>query len=150
MFILGCTGNLLSVWVCVSTVIPRLKSLSLRGLVEDEICAPVTHEFTQRNYLSWMMVVLLYCAELDLSTRGSEQWIPKVFIDPGGRHSLASVCSSSTADTYYIHGKWRKPRILSRLKGLTLSSVAWNRQQINEGIINPHQEYKIISFSLCL
>jgi hypothetical protein len=129
-------------------VILTRKSFSLRGLAEDKSFAPVTHEFTQRLYLSWMMMIMLYSAELDLSTRGTEQWIPKVFIDPGGRHSLASVCSSSTADTYYIHGKWRKPRMLSRLKGLTLSSVAWNRQQINEGIITPHQEYNI-SFSLC-
>lgn len=130
-------------------VILTRKSFSLRALAEDKICASVTHEFTQRLYLSWrMMMIMLYSAELDLSTRGTEQWIPKVFIDPGGRHSLASVCSSSTADTYYIHGKWRKPRMLSRLKGLTLSSVAWNRQQINEGIITPHQEYNI-SFSLC-
>ncbi|CAK9261476.1 unnamed protein product [Sphagnum jensenii] len=71
--------------------------------------------------------------ELDLSTRGVvDQWIHKVFIDPGGRHSLATICSSVTADTYYIHGKWKKPRVISRLKGMTVSSVAWNRQQINE------------------
>ncbi len=47
--------------------------------------------------------------EVDLSTRGVvDQWIHKVFIDPGGRHSLATICSSVTADTYYIHGKWKK------------------------------------------
>lgn len=70
--------------------------------------------------------------ELDLSARGIEQWIPKVFIDPGGRHSIFTVCSNATADTYYLHGKWRKPRMFSRLKGSTVSSVAWNRAQINE------------------
>lgn len=70
--------------------------------------------------------------ELDLGARGMEQRIPKVFIDPGGRHSVFTVCSSSTADTYYLHGKWRKPRMLSRLKGSTASCVAWNRGQINE------------------
>lgn len=79
-------------------------------------------------------VMVIVCpAELDLSARGTEQWIPKVFIDPGGRHSLATCCSSASADTYYIHAKWKKPRVLSRLKGLTVSSVAWNKQQINEG-----------------
>jgi len=71
--------------------------------------------------------------ELDLSTRGViDQWIHKVFIDPG-RHSLATLCSSVRADTYYIHGKWKKPGVISRLKGMTVSSVAWNHQQINEG-----------------
>jgi len=72
--------------------------------------------------------------ELDLSTRGViDQWIHKVFIDPG-RHSLATLCSSVRADTYYIHGKWKKPGVISRLKGMTVSSVAWNHQQINEGM----------------
>ncbi len=62
--------------------------------------------------------------ELDLSTRGViDQWIHKVFIDPS-RHSLATICSSVSADTYYIHGKWKKPRVISRLKGMTVSSVA--------------------------
>jgi hypothetical protein len=73
--------------------------------------------------------------ELDLSTRGViDQWIHKVFIDPGGRHSLATICSIVSADTYYILGKWKKPRVISRLKGMTVNSVAWNRQQINEGM----------------
>jgi hypothetical protein len=78
-------------------------------------------------------LVVAIVAELDLGARGMEQRIPKVFIDPGGRHSVFTVCSSSTADTYYLHGKWRKPRMLSRLKGSTASCVAWNRGQINEG-----------------
>ncbi|KAG0626001.1 hypothetical protein M758_2G095100 [Ceratodon purpureus] len=70
--------------------------------------------------------------ELDLGARGMEQRIPKVFIDPSGKHSIFTVCSSATADTYYLHGKWRKPRMFSRLKGSTVSCVAWHRAQINE------------------
>jgi hypothetical protein len=88
-----------------------------------------THSLNQCLSFWWELT------ELDLSTRGVvDQWIHKVFIDPGGRHSLATICSSVTADTYYIHGKWKKPRVISRLKGMTVSSVAWNRQQINEGM----------------
>lgn len=81
------------------------------------------------------LVNVVVVAELDLGARGVEQRIPKVFIDPGGRHSIFTVCSSATTDTYYLHGKWRKPRMFSRLKGSTVSSVAWNRAQINEGSI---------------
>lgn len=85
------------------------------------------------NISTRFLSFLFFVAELDLSARGIEQWIPKVFIDPGGRHSIFTVCSSSSADTYYLHGKWRKPRMFSRLKGSTVSSVGWNRAQINEG-----------------
>lgn len=37
------------------------------------------------------------------------------------------------AETFYTHAKWPKPRVLSRLKGLLVNAVAWNRQQITEG-----------------
>jgi hypothetical protein len=85
-----------------------------------------THSLNQCLGFWWELT------ELDLSTRGViDQWIHKVFIDPG-RHSLATICSSVSADIYYIHGKWKKPCVISRLKGMTVSSVAWNCQQINE------------------
>jgi len=87
-----------------------------------------THSLNQCLGFWWELT------ELDLSTRGViDQWIHKVFIDPG-RHSLATICSSVSADIYYIHGKWKKPRVISRLKGMTVSSVARNCQQINEGM----------------
>ncbi|KAJ7297796.1 hypothetical protein O6H91_Y035600 [Diphasiastrum complanatum] len=71
--------------------------------------------------------------ELDLTTsRVVEQSVHKVFIDPGGKHALITIRSSAGAETYYIHSKWRKPRVLSKLKGLLVNAVAWNRQQINE------------------
>eukprot|EP01018_Ginkgo_biloba_P010354 Gb_14455 [translate_table: standard] len=71
--------------------------------------------------------------ELDLSvSRTGDQPVHRVFVDPGGRHCLAVVLSSGGAETYYAHAKWRKPRILSKLKGLVINALAWNRQQITE------------------
>nr|ATA62870.1 putative zinc ion binding protein [Hesperocyparis bakeri] len=71
--------------------------------------------------------------ELDLSvSRTVDQTVHRVFVDPGGKHCLAVVLSNGVAETYYIHAKWRKPRILSKLKGLVINAVAWNRQQISE------------------
>lgn len=73
-------------------------------------------------------------ADIDLSVgRPGEQSIHKVFVDPGGSHCIATVIGSSGADTYYTHAKWTKPRILSKLKGLVVNAVAWNRQHITEG-----------------
>ncbi|KAH9310907.1 hypothetical protein KI387_025942, partial [Taxus chinensis] len=71
--------------------------------------------------------------EVDLSvSRTGDQTVHRVFVDPGGKHCLAVVLSSGGAETYYTHAKWRKPRILSKLKGLVINAVAWNRQQISE------------------
>lgn len=71
--------------------------------------------------------------EIDLSTgRPGEQSIHRVFIDPGGSHCIASVVGSGGVDTFYTHAKWIKPRVLTKLKGLVVNAVAWNRQLITE------------------
>ncbi|KAM3233933.1 hypothetical protein P3L10_019292 [Capsicum annuum] len=63
--------------------------------------------------------------DIDLSIgRPGEQSIHKVFVDPGGSHCIANVIGSSGADTYYTHAKWKKPRILGKLKGLVVNAVA--------------------------
>ncbi|XP_044466444.1 vacuolar sorting protein 18 [Mangifera indica] len=71
--------------------------------------------------------------DIDLSLgRPGEQSIHKVFVDPGGSHCIATILGSGGAETFYTHAKWSKPRVLSKLKGLTVNAVAWNRQQITE------------------
>ncbi|XP_061346722.1 vacuolar sorting protein 18 isoform X1 [Gastrolobium bilobum] len=69
--------------------------------------------------------------EIDLSVgRTGEQSIHRVFVDPGGSHCIATVVGPGGAETFYTHAKWTKPRVLSKLKGLVVNAVAWNRQQI--------------------
>ncbi|OMO98799.1 hypothetical protein COLO4_13682 [Corchorus olitorius] len=71
--------------------------------------------------------------DIDLSAgRPGEQSIHRVFVDPGGSHCIATIVGTGGADTFYTHAKWTKPRVLSRLKGLVVNAVAWNRQQITE------------------
>jgi hypothetical protein len=78
--------------------------------------------------------LLFHDAELDLSvSRTGDQHVHRVFVDPGGKHCLAVLLGTGGAETYYTHAKWRKPRMLSKLKGLVINAVAWNRQQITEG-----------------
>ncbi|CAL9055510.1 unnamed protein product [Musa banksii] len=72
--------------------------------------------------------------DLDFSGgRGGDQLVHRVFVDPRGSHCIATVLHAAGAETYYIHAKWARPRVLSRLKGLVVNAVAWNRQQITEG-----------------
>lgn len=71
--------------------------------------------------------------EIDLSAgRPGDQSIHRVFVDPGGSHCIATVVGPGGAETFYTHAKWTKPRVLSKLKGLVVNAVAWNRQQITE------------------
>ncbi|KAF4382554.1 hypothetical protein F8388_015382 [Cannabis sativa] len=71
--------------------------------------------------------------DIDLSAgRPGDQSIHRVFVDPGGSHCIATVVGSGGADTFYTHAKWSKPRLLSKLKGIVVNAVAWNRQQITE------------------
>lgn len=71
--------------------------------------------------------------EFDLSVgRQGDQSIHRVFVDPGGCHCIATVVGQGGAETFYTHAKWTKPRVLSKLKGLVVNAVAWNRQQITE------------------
>ncbi|KAL2492637.1 zinc ion binding [Abeliophyllum distichum] len=71
--------------------------------------------------------------DIDLSAgRPGEQSIHRVFVDPGGSHCIATVVGNGTSDTFYTHAKWTKPRVLSKLKGLVVNAVAWNRQHITE------------------
>ncbi|KAG5551850.1 hypothetical protein RHGRI_010074 [Rhododendron griersonianum] len=73
--------------------------------------------------------------DIDLSVgRPGEQSIHRVFVDPGGSHCIATVVGTGGADTFYTHAKWTKPRVLSKLKGLVVNTVAWNRQHITEGM----------------
>lgn len=76
--------------------------------------------------------------DFDLTVgRTGEQSVHRVFVDPGGSHCIATVTGNGGSETYYIHAKWSKPRVLSKLKGLVVNAVAWNRQQITEGSFSP-------------
>ncbi|KAI3701302.1 hypothetical protein L2E82_45956 [Cichorium intybus] len=71
--------------------------------------------------------------DIDLSIgRPGEQSIHRVFVDPGGCHCIATVIGVAGSDTYYMHAKWSRPRVLVKLRGLVVNTVAWNRQQITE------------------
>ncbi|XP_071902162.1 vacuolar sorting protein 18 isoform X4 [Coffea arabica] len=72
-------------------------------------------------------------SDIDLSAgRPGDQSIHRVFVDPGGSHCIATIVGPGGADTFYTHAKWTRPRLLSKLKGLIVNAVAWNRQLITE------------------
>src|SRR4051812_9473883 len=58
-------------------------------------------------------------------TRKAEEKIHKIFLDPTGSHLIISM---ENEDNYYLHMKWKKPKIMSKMKGVIVQSVAWDRQ----------------------
>ncbi|KAH8174640.1 pep3/Vps18/deep orange family protein [Sarocladium implicatum] len=49
--------------------------------------------------------------------------VSRLFLDPTASHLLIGT---EAGDTYYLHSQARQPRLLSRLRGLVIESVAWN------------------------
>jgi hypothetical protein len=73
-------------------------------------------------------------ADLDLgSGRSGDHSVHRVFLDPGGKHCVATVVHPGGVETYYHHARWPRPKPLPRLRGLLVNAVAWNRQSITEG-----------------
>lgn len=71
--------------------------------------------------------------DLDLGLgRSGEHAVHRVFLDPGGKHCVVTVIHPGGAETYYHHARWPRPRPLTRLRGLLVNAVAWNRQSITE------------------
>ncbi|KAI2630479.1 vacuolar protein sorting protein-like protein DigA [Xylaria nigripes] len=62
--------------------------------------------------------------DIDLPKRVSEVGvISRMFLDPTASHLL--ICTS-LGENYYLHTQSRQPRPLSRLRGVSIESVAWN------------------------
>ncbi|KAI9882635.1 MAG: hypothetical protein M1823_005623 [Watsoniomyces obsoletus] len=62
--------------------------------------------------------------DIDLPRRSSEIGvIRRMFLDPTASHLLIST---TLGENIYLHSQSRQPRLLSRLKGVSIESVAWN------------------------
>ncbi|XP_058739839.1 vacuolar sorting protein 18-like isoform X1 [Vicia villosa] len=70
----------------------------------------------------------LICLQVVLGTCQSTGFL----LIQGGCHCIATIVGQGGDETFYTHAKWTKPRVLSKLKGLVVNVVAWNRQQITE------------------
>ncbi|XP_066352860.1 vacuolar sorting protein 18-like isoform X1 [Miscanthus floridulus] len=88
---------------------------------------------TSRGWLVRRDFSLEDAHDLDLgSGRSGDHSVHRVFLDPGGKHCVATVVHPGGAETYYHHARWPRPKPLPRLRGLLVNAVAWNRQSITE------------------
>lgn len=75
--------------------------------------------------------VLCAVVEVEL-TRQSDNRVRGLYLDPTGVHTIACLKSSSSSshEVLYHHSSWMKPRTLSKLKGVAVSAVGWQRQPV--------------------
>lgn len=69
--------------------------------------------------------------EVELS-KASEAQFGGIFLDPTGQHALVNLQTSGVAETHYLHVKWKKPRLLSKLKGVNVTAIAWHPKEVTE------------------
>eukprot|EP00842_Homolaphlyctis_polyrhiza_P000061 jgi/Hompol1/1055/HPOL_001165-RA len=61
--------------------------------------------------------------DIVFSTKQRDDTIQRIFYSPGAAH-LIVTCTSG--DNYYLHQRWTKPRLLTKMKGVRIYSVAWS------------------------
>ncbi|KAJ9243648.1 hypothetical protein DTO169E5_2563 [Paecilomyces variotii] len=62
--------------------------------------------------------------DIDLPKKSSEiGLIRRMFLDPSASHL---IITTTLGENYYLHAQSRNPKPLSRLKGVSIESVAWN------------------------
>ncbi|KAJ5619016.1 hypothetical protein N7510_003000 [Penicillium lagena] len=62
--------------------------------------------------------------DIDLPKKSSEiGLIRRMFLDPSASHLIVST---TLGENYYLHTQSRQPKALSKLKGVSIESIAWN------------------------
>ncbi|CAG8467025.1 8972_t:CDS:10 [Ambispora gerdemannii] len=62
--------------------------------------------------------------DIEIPKKPGEVKIYKIFLDPTGRHLLITT---EQGENFYLFKKWKKAKPLSKLKGIIIESVAWNK-----------------------
>lgn len=73
-------------------------------------------------------------AVLDVElSRAADASVKGLFVSPTGSHTLCMVQVEATTEVHYMHSRWKKAKVLGKLKGVHITAVAWNKQQGSEG-----------------
>ncbi|CAG8481720.1 2636_t:CDS:10 [Diversispora eburnea] len=62
--------------------------------------------------------------DIEIPRKSGEVKIYKIFFDPTGRHLLITT---EQGENFYMFEKWKKAKLLSKFKGITIESVGWNK-----------------------
>ncbi|KAK9814445.1 hypothetical protein WJX72_006013 [[Myrmecia] bisecta] len=70
-------------------------------------------------------------AELELS-KAADASVRTIFVDPAGNHTLVALQIGAACETQYMHARWKKARVLNKLKGVSLTAVGWHWQRVQD------------------
>jgi hypothetical protein len=74
-------------------------------------------------------------SELELS-RAPDAHATHVWADRTATHVIIAVTIGNTlgssSELHYAHVKWKKPKLLAKLKGARISAVAWDQSRVSE------------------
>jgi hypothetical protein len=65
--------------------------------------------------------------ELELS-RHTDVVVRGLWVSQSGEHTVVALQLGSAHETHYMHASWKKNKVMSKLKGIAISCVGWNKQ----------------------
>ena len=86
--------------------------------------------FTSHSLMAQLTLASHAVLELEL-TRHADVSVKGLWVSPSGQHTIVSLQIGTVPETHYIHASWKKSRVISKLKGITVACVGWNRLQEN-------------------
>jgi hypothetical protein len=70
-------------------------------------------------------IPLFLLLDIEITRKANDGKITKLFFDPTGRHL---IITTDREENYYLYEKWRRTKQLNKLKGMTITSIGWNKQ----------------------
>ncbi|KAI8983923.1 Pep3/Vps18/deep orange family-domain-containing protein [Mycotypha africana] len=61
----------------------------------------------------------------EISHHSATSEVLNLFLDPTGRHI---IITTNNGENFYLYHNWKKPWELIKLKGISITSIAWNKQ----------------------
>ncbi|OBZ89341.1 Vacuolar protein sorting-associated protein 18 [Choanephora cucurbitarum] len=99
----------------------QLPSKLVSMAVENNIVAVVLDNF---RILRIDLENPLQVIAIEIPQKSAKNKVSQLFMDPTARHI---VISTANGDNYYLFHTWRKAKELTRLKGIIITSVGWNK-----------------------
>mmetsp|Transcript_23999 Transcript_23999/g.66689 ORF Transcript_23999/g.66689 Transcript_23999/m.66689 type:complete len:1007 (-) Transcript_23999:341-3361(-) len=75
-------------------------------------------------------------AEIELS-KAANSVVSVLFVDSAANHVIACISNDIAVENHYVHAKWKKSRLMSKLKGVTVTAVGWSEGQVSEQSTGP-------------
>ena len=69
--------------------------------------------------------------EIELA-KAADALVVGLYMDKSGQHVLAAIQTSGVSELHYLHAKWKKPRLLNKLKGVHITALAWHPTDVSD------------------